>query len=86
MYNVKLPGSKYFDSHIPMHYCTQNNDVGLVEQFQKHLSMDYCKHGVIDQVIYSKRASKRKCTDRDYHVQDNSNVAHKDVKMYCDTN
>ena len=30
--------------------------------------------------------SKRKCTDREYHVQDNADVSHKDVKMYCDTN
>ena len=33
-----------------------------------------------------KRASKRKWTDREYHVQDNSDVLHKDVKIYCDTN
>ena len=25
-------------------------------------------------------------TEREYHVQDNADVAHKDVKMYCDTN
>ena len=33
-----------------------------------------------------KRASKRKWKDRDYHVQDNADVSHKDVKIYCDTN
>ena len=33
-----------------------------------------------------KRASKIKWTDREYHVQDNDDVAHKEVKMYCDTN
>ena len=44
------------------------------------------KHGVIDQGKYRKRDSKRKWTDREYHVQDNADVAHKDVKMYCDTN
>ena len=27
-----------------------------------------------------------KCTDRQYHVQDNSDVAHQDVRMYCNTN
>ena len=27
--------------------------------------------------------SERKQTDREYHVQNNSDVAHKDVKMYC---
>ena len=25
-------------------------------------------------------------TDREYHVQDNADVAHKDMKIYCDTN
>ena len=44
------------------------------------------KHGVIDQGGDRKRASKRKWTDREYHVQDNADVAHKDMKMYCDTN
>ena len=32
-----------------------------------------------------KRVSKRKLTEREYHVQDNADVAHKYVKMYCDT-
>ena len=41
---------------------------------------------MIDQRKYKKRASKRKFTDGEYHVQDNADVAHKDVKMYCDTN
>ena len=31
-------------------------------------------------------SSKIKWTDREYHVQDNDDVSHKDVKMYCDTN
>ena len=53
---------------------------------QKHLSKEHRKHVVIDQLKYSKRASKRKWTDREYHVQDNYDVAHKDVKMYCDIN
>ena len=30
--------------------------------------------------------SKIKWTDREYHVQDNADVAHKYVKIYCDTN
>ena len=28
----------------------------------------------------------RKWTEREYHVQDNADVEHKDVKMYCHTN
>ena len=45
-----------------------------------------CKHGVIDQGKDIKRACKIKWTEREYHVQDNADVAHKDVKIYCDTN
>ena len=58
----------------------------MAKEFQKHVSNDGSKHGFIDQGKYIKRASKIKCADREYHVQDNSDVAHKDVKMYCDTN
>ena len=29
---------------------------------------------------------ERKCIDRQYHVQDNADVSHQDVKMYCNTN
>ena len=69
-----------------MYSCTEKNDVSLAKQYQKHISKEHRKHGVIDQGKYRKRASKRKRTDREYHVQDNFDVAHKDVKMYCDTN
>ena len=50
------------------------------------MSKDHWKHGVIYQVKQRKRSSKRKCTDREYHVQDNSDIAHKDVEIYCNTN
>ena len=50
------------------------------------MSKDNCKHGVIDQVKYRKRVSKGKFIDRQYHVQDNSDVVHKDLKICCDTN
>ena len=86
MSNVQLPGSETFDSQILMHSCTQKNDVILAKEFQKCISKEHHKHGVIDQGKYRKIASKRKWTDREYHVQDNSDVAHKDVKIYCDTN
>ena len=31
-------------------------------------------------------SSKIKWIDREYHVQDSSDIAHKHVKMYCNTN
>ena len=49
-----------------MHYSTQ-----------KRLSNKHRKHKVIDQVKYRKRASKRKLTDKEYHVKDNDDVSHK---------
>ena len=64
-----------------MYYCTHKNGVSLA----KHLYKENRKHVVLDHVKYRKRASKIKWTYRGYHVQDNAAVAHKDVKMYCDT-
>ena len=50
----------------------------------KHLSKEHRKHGVIDQGKYRKISTKIKWTDREYHVQYNADVTHKDVKIYCD--
>ena len=50
------------------------------------MSKEHHQNGVIGQVEYKKRFSEIKWTDRDYHVQDNTDVAHKNVKIYCDTN
>ena len=86
MSTVQLPGSKIFERHIIMHSCTPKKDVSLDKGFQIHLSNDDCKHVVIDQGENRKRSSKRKWTDIEYHFQDNYDVAHKYVKMYCDTN
>ena len=47
---------------------------------------EHQKHGFVDQVKYRKISSKIKFTDKEYHVQDNYDVSHKDVKIYCDTN
>ena len=32
------------------------------------------------------KSSKRKFIEREYHVQDNADVAHKNVKIYCNKN
>ena len=68
MSNVQLPVSKTFDSQILMHYFTPKNDVSLAKESQEHLSKDDRKHGVIYQGKYRKISSKRKWTDREYHV------------------
>ena len=41
---------------------------------------------MFDQGKNNKRFMERKWTDRQYHVQDNADVAHQDVRMYCNTN
>ena len=60
-----------------MHYWTHQNDVSLAKQFQKHLYKEHRKYGFIDQGKYRKRASKIKWMDKEYHVQDNADVAKK---------
>ena len=44
------------------------------------------KHGVIDQGNYKKLVSKQNCTGREYHDHNDADIAHKDVKMFCNTN
>ena len=83
--NVQLPGSKTFDSQILINSSTQNNDVSIAKEFEKTCLKSIRKHGVIDQGKYIKIASKRKWRDKEYHVQDNDDFAHKYVKIYCNT-
>ena len=81
-----MKGLKKFDSQILMHPFTHKNDFSPVKQFQRYLLKEHSKHGVIDRGNERKRASKRKCIEIEYHLQDNADVAQKYVKMYCDTN
>ena len=60
MSTVKLPGLICFGKQIIMHSCTQKKDASMAEEFQKHLSNNDRKHGVIDQGKDRKRASKTK--------------------------
>ena len=69
-----------------MHNVTQNYDVSLAKEFQKHLIEKHRRDGVIDQGKYKKTFMERKWTDIQYHVQDNDDVSHQDVKTYCSTN
>ena len=67
-----------------MHTGTEKYDASLATEFQEHPTKNHRKDGVIDQG--KKKFTERKWTDREYHVQDNADVEHKDVKMYCNTN
>ena len=77
MSTVKLPGSKIFEKQIIMHSCTQKRMPVCLKSYKNIYIMMIRKHGVIDEGKDRKRASKRKYTERDYHVQDNADVAHK---------
>ena len=75
-----------FDSQILMHSCTKKMTSVWINNSKNICLKSIRKNGVVDQGKYRKISSERKCTDREYHVQDNTAVAHKYVKMYCDTN
>ena len=66
--NAQLIGSRTFYSQILMHSITKINYVSLTKEFQKHMSKENQKNGVIDQCKLKKIASKRKRTDIYYHV------------------
>ena len=85
MSTVQLSDSKEYDTHILMHSTTSTADVSLVREFKKHLSNTACKYGAINEEKNKKQSSKLKFTERDYHVQDNDDVAHKYFKIFCDT-
>ena len=72
-------------SHMVIHDAMINKDISLERVFQKHLSDPTHAHGLIDHVKDRKRASKRKWTEREYHVQENKYVQYKSVKISCDS-
>ena len=41
---------------------------------------------MIDQGKDKKMANKRKCTEREYHVQDYEHFAHKYIRIFCNIN
>ena len=80
--SVQLPGANIYDTHTVMHTGTRTFDVSLTSELQKPLYTAARKHGVIDQGKYKKQANKQKWTKREYHVQNDADIAHKDVKMF----
>ena len=71
---------------MQMHTGTQKDDVSLAQELQEHLEKQHRQNGVFYQGKNNKQFMQRKWTDRQYHVQDNADVAHQDVKMYFNTN
>ena len=86
MSNVQIPGSNIFDSQMQMHTSNQKDYGSLAKEFQHHLKKEHRKTFVFDQGKNIKRFMERKWTDGQYHVQDNADVAHQDVRIYFNTN
>ena len=84
--NAQLPRSNRFDSQIQIHTNNQNYYVSLAKGFQHHLKKSIQKYGAFDQSKYNKQFMEIKWTYRQYHVQDNADAEHQDVRIYCNTN
>ena len=83
MTSVKLPGADTNNSQMVIHTAMSNTYISLARVFQKHISDPTGSNGLIDHVKYRKRASNRKGTECEYHVQDSKDVQHKSVNISC---
>ena len=52
METVPILGSKQFDAKMAVHIVTQNTEVILALKFQKHLSNESRKHGILDKYVF----------------------------------
>ena len=71
---------------MQMNTGNQNNDLSSAKELKKHLTKEHHNNGVINQGKYRNIFMEIKWTDRQYHVHNNANIAHKDVILYCNTN
>ena len=71
---------------MQMHTGNQKYDVSLSKEFKHHLTKEHRKNGVFGQGKNNKQFTERKCIDIQYNVQDNADVSHQYVRMYCNTN
>ena len=69
---------------MAVHIATKHSDVISVHEFQKHLSNASHKRGILYHGKHLKKSRKR-CSNRKYHVQHNKYINHQGVKMYCAT-
>ena len=69
MTTVQLTGAEDYESQMEVHTSTENKDISLAREFQKHLSDPTWAYGLLDHGKGRKLASKQKWTDREYHVQ-----------------
>ena len=60
MVTAQIPGSKHFDTQMSVHTSIQNTNVILAQEFQKPLSNESRKHGILDFGKKQKSSSKVK--------------------------
>ena len=71
MDTAQLPGSKQFDTQMEVHIESKNTDMILAQEFQKHLSNESRKDGIIDCGNHKKVQLIVFFLNRDFHVQHN---------------
>ena len=84
--NVQLPGSNRFYYLVQIHTSNQNNYVSLSKEFQQHLTKEHSQKWCHWSGQMQKSLIERKWTYRQYHVEDNADVAQKYVWIYFNTN
>ena len=86
MSTVQLPVAKGYDTQMLMHTGTRTSDVSLARELKKTPVACGTRNwsDLLRQI--QKRSSKRKCKEREYHVQEDADVSHKNVKIFCNTN
>ena len=68
---------------MTVHTVTQNTDVILALEFQKHFSNDPRKHGIIYHRKNTKSSSKQNLTIREYRVHHKKDVDNQDVIFFA---
>ena len=85
MSTFQLPESNRFDSQMQIHTVNQNYDTSLAQLFQHYL-----KNSTAEKLSLIRTNTKifmeRKWTDRKYHIQDNDDFTHQDVKCIVTQN
>ena len=73
---MQLPGEEAYELQMAMHTSTENTDISLAREFQKHLSDPTQVHGLLDHGKDRKRSSKRKWANCEYIYKEIKDMLH----------
>ena len=82
IFTLKFMCAKRYDSLMEIHSGTPTYDVSFSQEVQKHVSNIARKNGVIDQGKCKTLASKLTWIEREYHIQEYSDAAHKYLRCF----